>query len=207
MVDPAWSVFFKCAWIFCMYTLVFSVFTTLRQAAATPYTVRAFSNDQALITKVSSYGGIITMAGSMVVSMLFPVVMVRLATSAGGWAKTVAIFMIPLTLIGILRFIFIREDPSIDAGQRHQKVPVKEIFAMLKVNKYVWLYAGIMLFYNISTSLGVTTYYFRWVVGSMDMMAMTSALGIVVIPLMFVFPMIIRYTSSAPFIKFIYEIY
>lgn len=71
------------------------------------YTIRAFSNNQVLITKVASYGGIITMAGSMVVSIAFPIVMSQLATSAGGWTKTVAIFVIPLTLIGVLRFIFI----------------------------------------------------------------------------------------------------
>lgn len=50
------------------------------------------------------------MAGSILVNTLFPIVMSRLATSSGGWVTTVAIFMVPLTLIGILRFIFIKED-------------------------------------------------------------------------------------------------
>lgn len=50
-----------------MYTLVFSVFSTLRGAGMTPYTIRHFSNNPALLRKVASYGGIITMAGSMVV--------------------------------------------------------------------------------------------------------------------------------------------
>ena len=82
-----------------MYTLVFSIFTTLRGAANTPYTIRHFSNNPILIRKVASYGGIITMAGSMIVSILFPIVMSKLATSAGGWRTTVAIFVLPLLLI------------------------------------------------------------------------------------------------------------
>ena len=44
-----------------MYTLVFSIFTTLRGAANTPYTIRHFSNNPILIRKVASYGGVITM--------------------------------------------------------------------------------------------------------------------------------------------------
>lgn len=192
MASPEWSNFFKCAWIFCMYTLVFSIFTTLRGAANTPYTIRAFSNNQALITKVASYGGIITMAGAIVINMLFPIVMSKLATSAGGWVTTVAIFMVPLTLIGVLRFIFIKEDPSVDAGQQHQKVSLKEIFTMFKKNKYVWLYAGIMLCYNITTALGVTTYYFKWVIGNPALMAVTSVFSIVTLPLMFSFPAIMK---------------
>lgn len=192
MGNPAWSDFIKCAWIFCIYTLVFSVFTTLRGAAGTPYTIRAFSNNQVLITKVASYGGIITMGGSILINMLFPIVMSKLATSRGGWITTIAIFMIPLTLIGVLRFIFIKEDPSVDAGQQYQKVSLKEIFMMFRKNKYVWLYAGIMLCYNIMTALGVGTYYYKWVIGNMGLMAVTSVFSIVTLPLMFSFPAIMK---------------
>lgn len=192
MASPGWSDFFKYAWIFCMYTLVFSVFTTLRGAALTPYTIRAFSNNQVLITKVASYGGIITMAGSILVNTLFPIVMSQLATSSGGWVTTVAIFMVPLTLIGVLRFIFIKEDPSVDAGQQHQKVSVKEIFTMFRRNPYVWLYAGIMLCFNLTTALGVTTYYFKWIIGNTGLMAVTSVFSIVTLPLMLTFPAIMK---------------
>lgn len=193
---PEWSQFFKCAWIFVMYTLVFSVFTTLRAAGNTPYTIRAFSNNQMLITKVASYGGIITMACSMVISMAFPIVMSRLATSASGWTVTVAIFVIPLALISVLRFFFIKEDPSVDAGSQHQKVSVKEILVMFSKNPYVWLYAIIMLSYNITTALGAATYYFKWVIGNTALLAVVSMFSIVLLPLMLVFPVIMRKIGS-----------
>ena len=189
---PEWSNIVKCAWIFVMYTLVFSVFGTMRNAAATPYTIRAFSNNQTVITKVASYGGIITMAGSIGVSVIFPIVMGRLATSASGWTATVAIFVIPLALIGTLRFIFIKEDPAVDAAQQYEKISLKEIFTMFKVNKYVWMFAVIMLCYNITTALGVGTYYFKWIIGNVSLMAVTGMFSIITLPLMLMFPWIMK---------------
>ncbi|WP_238902909.1 MFS transporter [Clostridium sp. YIM B02506] len=190
--SPEWSEFIKCAWIFCMYTLVFSVFTTLRSAANVPYTIRAFSNNQRIIAKVASYGGIITMAASIAISVAFPIVMSKLATSGAGWTKTVAIFVIPLGIIGITRFIFLKEDPSVDAGEQHQKISIKEVIQMLKMNKYIWLYACIMLCYNVTTSLGMATYYFKWIIGSTSLISVTSMISIVLLPVMFVFPAIMR---------------
>jgi probable glucitol transport protein GutA len=190
--SPEWSEFVKCAWIFTMYTLVFSVFTTLRSAANVPYTIRAFSNNQKVIAKVASYGGIITMAASIGISVAFPIVMSKLATNAAGWTKTVAIFVIPLTLIGVIRFIFLKEDPAVDAGNQHKKISVKEIFGMLKINKYIWLFACIMLCYNVTTSLGMATYYFKWIIGNTALISVTSMFSIVLLPLMFGFPVIMR---------------
>lgn len=194
--NPLWSDFIKCAWIFCMYTLVFSVFTTLRSAANIPYTIRAFSNNQAVITKVASYGGIITMAGSITISVVFPIVMSKLATDAAGWTKTVAIFVLPLTIIGVMRFIFIKEDPSVDAGSQHQKISIKEIFKMMSINNYIWIFASIMLCYNISTSLGMASYYFKWIIGNTALISATSIVSVILLPLMFTFPALMRKIGS-----------
>lgn len=190
--SPAWSHTIKCVWIFTTYTLMFSVFSTLRGSANTPYTIRAFSNNQVLITKVVSYGGIITMGGSIIISIAFPIVMSQLATSAAGWTKTVAIFVIPLTLIAVLRFIFIKEDPSVDAGNQYKKVSLKEIFTMFKKNHYVWLFAAIMLCYNLTTALGAATYYFKWIIGNTALISVTAMFSIIMLPLMFSFPVIMR---------------
>lgn len=190
--SPEWSEVMKCAWIFFMYTLVFSVFTTLRSAANIPYTIRAFSNNQNVIAKVASYGGIITMTASIGISVAFPILMTKLATSAAGWTKTVAIFVIPLTIIGVMRFIFLKEDPAVDAGEQHNKISIKEVIEMLKINKYIWLYACIMLCYNVTTSLGMATYYFKWIIGNTSLISVTSIFSIVLLPLMFSFPAIMR---------------
>lgn len=193
---PAWSNAVKCVWIFCMYTFTFSIFATMRNAAMTPYTIRHFSNNPILIRKVASYGGIITMAGSMAINMIFPILMARLATSASGWTAVVAIIMIPATVIGILRFFLCKEDPSVDGTSRQEPVRLNEIFLMLRRNKYVWFYAIIMLCFNVMTNLAVGTYYFKWIIGSTAMLSVVSITGIILLPLMLVFPWIMKKLGS-----------
>lgn len=193
---PEWSNTVKCAWIFCMYTLVFSVFSTLRGAGMTPYTIRHFSNNPALLRKVASYGGIITMAGSMIVSGVFPVIMASIATTASGWTAAVAIIMIPATLIGALRFFFCKEDPTVDATSKQEPIRFQEIFTMFKRNKYVWLYAAIMLCYNIITNLAVGSYFFKWVVGRVELAGILSVVSIVLLPVMLLFPVIMKKIGS-----------
>lgn len=194
--SPEWSQTAKCAWIFCMYTFVFSIFSTLRNAAMNPYTIRHFSNNPILLRKVASYGGIITMGGSMVVSMVFPMLMAKIATSAAGWTRAVAVIMIPATLIGLLRFLICKEDPSVDATSKQEPVRLNEIFQLFAKNKYVWFYAIIMLCYNIITNLAVGSYYFQYIVGNLALQGMTSILSIILLPLMLVFPVIMKKIGS-----------
>lgn len=194
--SPAWSYVFKCVWIVLMYTLTFSVFSTLRTTANNPYTIRHFSNNSTLLRKVASLGGMVTMAGSMVVSILFPRLIASMATTASGWTLVVAIIMIPATLIGLLRFFFCKEDPAVDEGKEQERVSIKEIFTMLRRNKYAWVYAIIMLCYNIITNLAVASYYFKWIIGDIGIAGMLSIVGIVLLPLMAIFPKIMKKVGS-----------
>lgn len=191
-----WSTGLKNAWVFFMYTFTFGVFNTMRGAANQPYTVRAFGGNRTVLGKLGSYGGFVTMAGSMVISMSFPVLMAKMATSAAGWRTLITIYGVPMLLLGLPRFLFVKEDPSIDAGLQHDKVTLKEIFTMLKSNKYVWFYAGVMMLYNIITSLGVTAYYFQYVVGNTAIQGVLSAFSIMILPLMFFMPSLLKKFSA-----------
>ena len=193
---PEWSNTVKCVWIFCMYTFTFSIFSTLRLAAANPYTIRHFSNNPVLLRKVASYGGIITMAGSIIMSIAFPVLMSRIATSASGWTRLLLAIMVPASVIGLLRFFFCKEDPSVSAGHEHDKVNVKELLTLFRRNKYVWLYAIIMLSYNIVTNLAVNTYYFKYIIGSTAMLSVMSVASMAILPVMLVFPSIMKKLGS-----------
>ncbi len=190
--SPAWSNVIKYIWIFCMYTFTFSIFSTLRMAAANPYTISHFSNNPVLLKKVASYGGIVTMFGSIIVSSLFPVLMARLATSAGGWTRLILVIMIPATLIGLLRFFLCKEDPNVEAGSNQEPIRLGEIKTLFSKNKYVWYYALIMLSYNIITNLAVGSYYFKYVVGNTAQLGLLSVFGVVLLPLMLVFPVVMK---------------
>lgn len=150
-----WSNVVKNVWVFFMYTFAFGVFDTLRNAAAQPYTVRAFGGNRVLIGKISSYGGLITMAGSIVVSLSFPMLMAGMGTSAAGWRKLILLYGVPMLFLGLPRFLFVREDPSVDAGVQHYKVSVKDILRMLTRNRYIWFYAVVTMMFQAITNLGV----------------------------------------------------
>lgn len=194
--NPKWSTVVKCVWLFCTYTFTFSIFTTLRAAGNTPYTIRHFSNNSVLIQKVSSYGGIITMAGSMILSVAFPTLMARFATSAAGWTRLIAAIMVPATVIGVLRFFLCKEDPNVDASTKQEPIRFNEILTLFKTNKYVWYFAVIMLCYNIITNLAMGTYYFKWVVGDVSVMSIFSMLSMVTLPVMLLYPWLMKKIGS-----------
>ena len=186
-----WSNGVKIAWIFFMYTFEFGVFNTLRAAAQNVYCIRAFRHNRAVMNKVSSFGGIVTTLGSMVVSVGFPVLMGTMATSAEGWLKLVGTFMVPFTLIGLLRFIFVKEHPDPE-DKKHEKTNLKLLFSMLKRNHYGWYYAGMLMVFNVVANLGVTSYYWKYIVGDLSMMGVLSVFSIVLLPVMFFCPLLMK---------------
>jgi len=200
MTPNAWSETVKVVWVFCMYTFVFGVFNTFRTSANVPYLIRAFDNNRTLIGKVSSYGGIVTTMGSMVVSLTFPKVMAVLATSAEGWTPLILIYMVPLTVLGILRFIFVKENPAIDAQQVRDKVRLKDIWRMLCRNGYAWLYMLIMFFFQTIQSIGALSYYFKYIVGDTEQMGLLSIMSFVLLPTMFLFPVLMKKLSASQII-------
>jgi probable glucitol transport protein GutA len=185
-----------------MYTFLFGVFGTLRTAANVPYLIRAFDNNRTLIGKVSSYGGFVTTMGSMVVSLTFPKMMAKLASSDGGWVTLILIYMIPLTLLGALRFIFVKENPDVDAKQIKNKVAFKDIWMMLRKNGYAWLYLLIMFFFQTIQSIGALSYYFKYIVGDEGAAGLLSIMSFVLLPVMFLFPLIMKKLSAAQIIAF-----
>lgn len=195
----AWSQTIKVVWVFFVYTLNFGIFNTLRFAASNPYTVRAWDNNRKVIGKLNSYGGLVTTLGAMAVSTTFPTMMAKMATTAEGWLPLVAMYMVPLALIATLRFIFIKEDTTIDAG-KHDKVDFRAIFNMMRKNKYAWLYAGIIFLFNTITSMGTAVYYWKYIVGDTSMMGLISIFGILLLPLLVLFPVLMKKFSAAQLI-------
>ena len=200
MTPGGWSQGLKIGWVFCMYTFIFGVFNTFRTSANVPYLIRAFSNDRTVIGKVSSYGGIVTTMGSMVVSLTFPKMMAKLATSAAGWTPLILIYMVPLSVLGVLRFIFVKEDPNVDAQQLRDKVGFKDIWAMIRKNGYAWLYLLIMFFFQTIQSIGALSYYFKYIVGDVGAAGLLSIMSFVLLPTMFLFPLIMKKLSAAQII-------
>ena len=192
----------KVLWVFFMYTFVWGIFNTLRGAGSTAYMIRAFDNDRTLIGKVGSYGGIVTTLGSMVVSLTFPRLMGQLATSAAGWRNLLLIYAIPLGVLALGRFVFVKENPAIDAGAQHEKVTFKDFLDVFTKNKYVWFYAGMIILFNTVQNMSVQVYYFTYIVGNTDALGILSIMGIMLLPAMLFMPIILKHLSVSRVVFF-----
>lgn len=202
--SPEWDLFAKCAWILSMYVLVNAVWATLLTASQTPYTVRAFKRQEQYVT-LSTYGSLVSIVFAVAFNISFPMAMGALATSARGWSTLVGIFALPLGAIGMLRFIFIKEtvvikDKKGSDPNSSEKLRVKDVISTLKVNPYVFIILILSFSFNIITNMGVNIYYFTYIVRDVGKMGLLAATQIIILPLMFVFPAIIRKFSVSKLI-------
>lgn len=185
----------KCIWIFLLYTLTNSVFATLLNANGNPYILRAFKRQEQYVT-INVFGGLAVMLTSIIMSISLPIVIAGYATTASGWSKLVLMYAVPLTIIGILRFIFIKEDTSVEAEVK-DKVKVKELFMILKKNKFIYPVVGVTFLFQFIVGMNVANYYFKYVIGDLASMSIFGVLSIVVLPVMIFFPGLIKRFSVA----------
>ena len=107
-VVPVMSVNLTYAWIFIMYSLANSVFQTLLSCANPVYMANVIDRpDQTLLANA------ITGSFSMVVSTIGGIVIPKLAASIGttreGWATIAIMIAVPSVIIGMMRFIIVKE--------------------------------------------------------------------------------------------------
>lgn len=197
----SWGTMGKSVWIFIMYTLLWSVFQTMLNASETPYVIRAFGTKLAVV-KVASYGGVIVTLGCMVVSMVFPILVDMMGTSAEGWRRMMLMFAVPLGALGMLRFLLVKEDrieyieQSADSEIKDEKVSIKDIFTMLRKNKYMWLFAIAVAMPKMVGGFSAYTYYFNVIVGSMSKYSIISLSSLVMIVFMFLVPVLMKKFSG-----------
>lgn len=180
----------KAIWLFCMYTLNQSIFATLLNANGTVYMVRAFSSEQQYV-KLNAFGGIIVTFVAVVVNMILPFTIASMATSAAGWSRMIAYYCVPLFIIGIMRFLFIKEENQVDVASG-EKVNLKEVMTVLKANKYIYFVALLLFVYNMISNMGVSAYYYTYIVGDLTLMSITGLLSVFVLISMLFYPLLLK---------------
>ncbi|MDO4622297.1 MAG: MFS transporter [Eubacteriales bacterium] len=186
-----WSTSLKYVWIFTMYVLANAVCTTFLNANGTPYLVRAFKERQ--IIKLTSFGSIPTMIVAIIFNLAFPIAMGRIATSPAGWSRLVAFIAVPMTAVGLLRMLFVKEKYETEVKSASgEELQVKDIFKVIKNNKYIVILSITTLVYSIIANMGVMVYYFKYIVNNTDLMGVLSLVTVLCIPLPFVFPKLIQ---------------
>lgn len=186
-VPQSLSLPLKVASIFLLYMLVQSVFQSIVQAANQPYLMRGFANKN-VIMKVQSYGGVIGMILAIIFNVTFPILMKNMATSPFGWSKLMITVAVPLCIIGLTRFFFVKEDYAPENEEHEEKIKLKEMLLVLSKNKYVWIVAGIGLLLQVAVGLGANTFFFTYVIGDVAKMGSVSIMSILLLPIMLIIP-------------------
>ena len=190
----------KAAWILVCRILINSVCTTLLSACQNPYMIRAFGTNNQRV-KLASFGGIVIMLASIAINVAFPIMMANIATSPQGWSTMILLIALPAGLIGIMRFFFVKETVQVVDASEHEEVKLSDVFSVLKNNPYVWM-VGFMYFgYMLVSGMGINSYFFTWVMGDITKMSSASAIGMVALPLLFVFPAIMKKTTKSMLVQ------
>lgn len=177
----------KYLWLFVMYAFAKSICTTFLNANNVVYMVRAFKTREQH-TKVTAYGAFFGMLAGFIFNIAFPIAMTKVAADAAGWSRLVLIMGIPLTIVGLLRILTIKEEYNNEHDITEQRIVPKDIVILFRSNKNVTVVAIVLLVINIACNLGVTTYYWKYIVGNTALMGIASMATILGVPMAFALP-------------------
>jgi probable glucitol transport protein GutA len=187
---PEWNLVAKGAWILVMYMFVNSIFATFLNANKTVYMVRAFPRQEQYVA-INTYGSIVVMVFIIAFNVSFPMLMASMATSAKGWSNLIGIYAVPLALIGLLRFIFIKETNNVDVTTGI-KINVKDVITVLQTNHYIYIIALAPLVFNFISNMGIDVYYYTYVVKNIGLLGIIGLTQVVMVPVVIVFPPLIK---------------
>lgn len=106
-----------------MYILVQAVFVTLFHTADRVYLLHAFPEERER-NNVFGISSVVGQLVSMTVGVILPIFIAKAGTNHAEWAKAVAMVVIPTTIVGMVRFFFIKEvksDLSSEAQPKDEK--------------------------------------------------------------------------------------
>ena len=143
----------KAVFIFIMYTLINSICATFLNGGDAVYLARSVRSEKNRVSVMSFNGGII-MLFSIAFSMLLPQLIAGIGSTKAGWTVMAAAIGIPMAIIGMLRFAFVKEvihtEPA-KTGETEQTVPLKTGLSCIMKNKYIWILAGMTFVVQLAT--------------------------------------------------------
>lgn len=174
----------KAIWVFVMYTLVNAVCFTMLYGNEAAYLIRAVKTDENR-TKLTAVSGIYILLFSTVAAVIIPQGVKAAGTIPSNWIMLAVIVAIPCVLIGILRFIFIKE---IKVDSQPVKLNIREGITTVGKNKYIWMLAAMYFCYHLANNVSgtVATYYGEYVYGDIGIASILS-LAMILVPVFLIF--------------------
>lgn len=177
----------KYIWIFFMYVFMNAVCTTFLNGNNVVYMVRAFKTKEQQ-TKLTAYSGFFTMGAGFVFNILFPMGVAKIATSAAGWSRLIGMMALPLTVLGLVRMLTIKEQYNMEADVHSEQLKLTDVLTLFKTNRPAVMIGIVRFLFATVSSMGVGVYYFTHVIGNVGLMGVTAAFSVIGLPLAFLMP-------------------
>ena len=149
------------------------------------------SNDRNIISAMSR---IFTMAGILVMNIITPILLGLWGgeRSPAAWGHLTTIYAIFCAVLVAMMGLFIKEKP-VDGAESEkavqEKLPLKEVLGTVFHVKYFWILAVMFIMFYLASGLsGIATYFYRDVLGNLDLLGTMSFLGVV--PTLIVMPFV-----------------
>ena len=194
---PEFGIVGKSVFVFIMYTLINSICATFLNGGDAVYCSRSIRSEKNRVS-VLAFSGSVMMLCSIVISMVLPQLIATVGAVKSGWTTISCIFGIPFGLIGILRFVFVKEVAGESADKNApasaNNITFKTSVRCVLQNKYIWILAAmtfcVMLITNVGSAVG--TYYFKYIIGNIGLASLLGMTSLITPFAMMLFPVLAR---------------
>ena len=116
----------------------------------------------------------------MMVGIILPILMGKYFGQPNMWLKISTIIGIPCMILGMVRYLLFKEVDTDEVQAKAQKITIRDAIYGMVSNKYVLMIAAIYFVVNLVGGFGsATTYYFTYIVGDVEKMAVMNSFGFV----------------------------
>ena len=166
----------KAFFLFFMYFMINSVCLTMVNVAEPVFLARALENPDDS-SSVLSVSGLIASVIAIVAGVVLPILLEKWENIPHGWLMLTAVVAIPGIVLSLIRFFSVHEKKDATYSvEEKPKFKVKDYFRVLGQNKHVLLLLLVQIMYGLSSGTGpATTYYFKYVIGSIGMSGLVGA--------------------------------
>lgn len=192
-----------CIFVFVLYTLINSVCATFLYAGDAVYLARSIRSEKNRVSVMSFNGGVLMLL-SILASIALPILVGTIGTVRRGWITIALIFGIPLAIIGVFRFIFVKEvaEPAASGNDKAPSLDLKTGLKALSKNKYIFMLSAMCLFAQLIVNMtAVTTYYFKYIIGDISLSSLVSMSSMLTPIILFLFPLISKKTGTVGILR------
>jgi sugar (glycoside-pentoside-hexuronide) transporter len=187
---PEMGITASCVYLFVTYSMINSVFMTLISCSDPVYLSNALDDSRQSVS-ILAFAGFISLIFTMAASIILPQMIKTMGTTREGWIRLSLILAVPFTLLSLVRIFVIKEKRSVGKASA-EKITLKDMIKLLFSNKYILIFALIILISNVGSSSYTTvqTYFYTWILGDIGIGSIMSLSMLPIILVVMIMPVL-----------------